>query len=296
MSIVGRQAHKSTNHSRKSPRKTGRSSSYNRKKQSGFMRLFSRCPRWVMWLLGGGLALAYVLFLLQVVLHFSMPWKALYGDVPEPGGYQVRGIDISHYQRRINWEELRETKIQGHPVRFVIIKATEGSALFDETFNDNFHKAQQFGFIRGAYHFFLPAVDAAQQAHFFLRQAHLLPGDLPPVLDIEKDNGKSIQDIQAGAREWLRIVGNHYGVKPIIYTNYGFKLKYLNTPEFDSYPFWIAHYYKDELEYKGDWVMWQYTDCGKVGGIKGDVDCNVFNGSFDELVGLCITDEQYPVK
>lgn len=297
MSIAGRTPRKSNRTAaRNVPRKHSSSSSYKRKKSNGFLRFLSRFPRWVLWLLGSLLAACYVIFILQIVLHFSMPWRAMYGDVPEPDGYQIRGVDISHYQRHIDWEKLRNAKLQGHPVRFVIIKATEGLAIFDNTFNDNFHKAQKYGFVRGAYHFFIPASDAKGQADFFLSQAHLMPGDLPPVLDVEKSGGLSAEELQKGVREWLRIVGNHYGTKPIIYTNYAFKLKYLNTPEFNEYPFWIAHYYKDELDYKGDWVMWQYTDCGRVDGITSDVDCNVFNGSLSQLLHLCITEEQYPVR
>lgn len=242
------------------------------------------------------MALAYIVFVLQVVLHFSLPWRAQYGEVPEPGGYQVCGIDISHYQRKVNWEELRESRLQGHALSFVIIKATEGSAIFDSHFNDNFNKARQYGFIRGVYHFYIPGNNAAKQANYFLSQAHLMPGDLPPVLDVEKSGGLSPQELQKGVREWLRIVGNHYGVKPIIYTNYSFKLKYLNTKEFDEYPLWIAHYYKEELEYEGKWAFWQYTDCGHVLGIYGVVDCNVFNGTKEELQDLCITKEQFPIN
>lgn len=296
MSIAGRNPRKSTRKPAKpAPKKRSSQSAYRRKKPNGFLRFLSRFPSWVLWLFGTLIALCYVFFILQVVLHFSMPWRAMYGDVPEPDGYGVRGVDISHYQTNINWTDLRDGRLQGHPVRFVIIKATEGAAIFDNHFNDNFHKAHRYGFIRGAYHFYIPATDAAAQARFFLSQAHLMPGDLPPVLDVEKSGGLSVTELQKGVREWLRIVGNHYGTKPIIYTNYAFKLKYLNTPEFDAYPFWIAHYYKDELDYKGDWVMWQYTDCGHVAGIDGNVDCNVFNGSLDKLIGLCITEEQYPV-
>lgn len=296
MSIVGRQARKSTKTTAARRKPVRRGSSYNRNKPGWFVRFLSRFPRWTIWLFGGLLAIGYIIFILQVVLHFSMPWRAMYGDVPEPGGYQIRGVDISHYQRKINWVELKSAKIQDHPVRFVIIKATEGAAIFDKTFNDNFFKAHLYGFVRGAYHFYVPATEAKKQAEFFLSQVHLQPGDLPPVLDVEKSGGLSVEELQNSVREWLTIVGSQYGVKPIIYTNYAFKLKYLNTPEFDSYPFWIAHYYKEELEYKGDWVMWQYTDCGHVDGIVGDVDCNVYNGGFDDLLNLCISEEQYPVN
>jgi lysozyme len=46
------------------------------------------------------------------------------------------------------------------------------------------------------------------------------------------------------------------------------------------------------LEYKGKWNFWQHTDCGKVTGIKGNVDCNIFNGSFEDLMNLTIPEQE----
>ena len=92
-------------------------------------------------------------------------WRALYGDVSYPEGYEIHGIDISHHQGHIDWEELkdngmidwerlRNAMIKKAPVRFVFIKSTEGSNLIDENFKDNFYQAREYGFIRGAYHFY----------------------------------------------------------------------------------------------------------------------------------------------
>lgn len=229
-------------------------------------------------------AIAYIgLFYYFFVGPYSFRWKAIYGEPTYPEGYNVRGIDISHYQTDIKWEKLRNASINNDPVRFVIIKATEGQELYDDDFNDNFFRAKENDFIRGAYHFFVPGVDAAKQAKFYLHQVHLQPGDLPPVLDIEKDGKLPKKQLQKDVKKWLDIVEEEYGVKPILYTSYKFKKEILDDPVFDEYPYWIAHYYINKLEYKGDWVMWQHTDCGKVDGIKGFVDCNIFNGTVKDL-------------
>ena len=90
------------------------------------------------------------------------------------------------------------------------------------------------------------------------------------------------------SRTWLHIVEDRYHVKPIIYTYYKFKKQYLDTPVFDDYPYWIAHYYVDKIEYQGEWKFWQHTDAGKLPGIKGYVDFNIYNGSFYDLKRLCI--------
>ena len=99
---------------------------------------------------------------------------------------------------------------------------------------------------------------------------------------------ESVEDFQRDVLTWLHIVEDKYHAKPIIYTYYKFKEQYLSAPVFDDYPYWIAHYYVDKVQYKGKWKFWQHTDVGKLPGIKGYVDFNIYNGSYYELKQLCI--------
>ena len=117
----------------------------------------------------------------------------------------------------------------------------------------------------------------------------LEPGDLPPVLDIEtKPTDISTEEFQQNVLTWLHIIEDKFHVKPIIYTYYKFKDQYLSDSRFDDYPYWIAHYYVDKMEYPGKWLFWQHTDAGKLPGIKGYVDLNIFNGSYYNLTQLLI--------
>lgn len=217
-------------------------------------------------------------------------WRALYGDPKYPEGYEIHGIDISHYQGKIDWEYLHSNAmIAGYPIRFVFMKATEGASRVDPGFKDNFFQAHEYGFIRGAYHFWSNKSSARAQAYFYLENVHLTNGDLPPVLDIEhKPADQSIESFQMDVLTWLHIVEDKYHVKPIIYTYFRFKEQYLNAPVFDDYPYWIAHYYVDKVEYKGEWKFWQHTDAGRLPGIKGNVDLNIYNGSYYDLLQLTI--------
>ena len=250
----------------------------------------SSYPRWAWWLGGVGIIGLYIwVFYHFFVSPFGFRWRALYGDAKNPKGYEIRGIDISHYQGKINWEKLSNAQIEHSPIRFVVIKATEGSTQIDDCFQDNFKNARDYGFIRGAYHFWSNKSSARDQARFFLKKVHLKDGDLPPVLDVEnKPDDMSVEDFQREILTWMHIVEDKYHVKPILYTYYKFKNQYLNTPVFDDYPYWIAHYYVDEIEYEGDWKFWQHTDAGRLPGIKGTVDFNLYNGSFYDLKKLCI--------
>ena len=269
---------------KKTPRRGG---SRGRRRSSSFLQ---RYPRWAWWIGGTAVIVLYVfLFYHFFVGPTGFRWRALYGDAEYPEGYEIHGIDISHYQGKIDWEQLNNAMIKGCPVRFVIIKSTEGSSRLDENFRENFNQARDFGFIRGVYHFWSNKSTAREQAYYFLDQVHLTDGDLPPVLDIEhKPADKSVEDFQRDVLTWLHIVEDKYHVKPIIYTYYKFKEQYLSAPVFEDYPYWIAHYYVDKVQYKGKWKFWQHTDVGKLPGIKGYVDFNIYNGSYYELKQLCI--------
>ena len=269
---------------KKTPRRGG---SRGRRRSSSFLQ---RYPRWAWWIGGTAVIVLYVfLFYHFFVGPTGFRWRALYGDAEYPEGYEIHGIDISHYQGKIDWEQLKNAMIKGYPVRFVIIKSTEGSSRLDENFRENFNQARDFGFIRGVYHFWSNKSTAREQAYYFLDQVHLTDGDLPPVLDIEhKPADKSVEDFQRDVLTWLHIVEDKYHAKPIIYTYYKFKEQYLSAPVFDDYPYWIAHYYVDKVQYKGKWKFWQHTDVGKLPGIKGYVDFNIYNGSYYELKQLCI--------
>lgn len=223
-----------------------------------------------------------------LVAPHVLRWKGIYSDVAHPNGYSIRGLDISKYQGNINWRKLRHGKIGKDPVSFVFVKATEGASLVDKKFGRNFHEAREHGIIRGAYHYFVPGVPAQKQAENFLKNVALETGDLPPVLDIEVIGSLSPEELRHQALLWLNIMEKKYNTTPILYTYHKFKQKYLNTPEFQKYPYWIAHYYVDSLTYKGEWKFWQYTDRGSINGIKGDVDFNSFNGSMYSLQQLTI--------
>ena len=265
-------------------------SPFRKKRPNIIIRLLQKLPSWAWWAGGVMIVLAYVWFFYYFFVGpFGFRWRALYGDVTYPEGYEIHGIDISHYQGEIDWEELRDKgKIKDSPIRFIMIKATEGSTQIDPMFKSNFHQSREHGFTRGAYHFWSNKSSGREQAEHFIRNVKLAEGDLPPVLDVEnKPKAQTKEEFQESVLTWLRLVEQRYKVKPIIYTYYKFKMQYLEDSVFNEYPYWIAHYYVDKVEYKGEWKFWQHTDCGKLPGIKGYVDFNIYNGSYYDL--RCLT-------
>ena len=280
---------KKRKYSRTSPKKKGVSCRSARGKK----RVLRDTPRWVYILL-------YVLIILVFssgfyyffIRPYAYRWRPCSNEreygVCMPAGYEIHGIDISHYQGIVDWEKLKQSQSPYYPIHFVFVKATEGGDLNDDAFKQNFEAARKHGFVRGAYHFYNPATSASKQADFFINTVHLDAGDLPPVLDVELTGKRKPDVLKREVKTWLDKVEKHYRVKPIIYASYKFKTRYLDDPIFDSYPYWIAHYYVDSVKYEGKWQFWQHTDVGSISGIDEDVDLNVFNGTLEDLQDMTI--------
>jgi lysozyme len=92
---------------------------------------------------------------------------------------RARGIDVSHYQGKIDWHQVADRAIN-----FAFIKATDGSKFVDPLLQENWVSSREAGILRGAYHFFRANQDPAQQAEHYLSST---PGlaELPAVLDFE---------------------------------------------------------------------------------------------------------------
>ncbi len=205
-----------------------------------------------------------------------------------PTNYSIHGIDVSKYQDIINWESVRAMEIESIKIGFAFIKATEGNGNKDRYFNRNWKKAKEAGVTRGAYHFFLATKSGRIQAENFIENVSLESGDLPPVLDVEQSYGVSEIKLRERVKEFLQVIENHYGIRPVIYTNVDFYKQYLEEG-FDDYPLWVAHYLqKERPRIYRPWQFWQHSETGRVNGIYSRVDFNVFNGDSSEFRKMLI--------
>ncbi|TAF94543.1 MAG: glycoside hydrolase [Cytophagia bacterium] len=238
-------------------------------------------PRWI-WLvalgicaaLGSGLWYWKILNINQWV-HVSQL------GIRMPLRYTTHGIDVSHHNDNINWDKLRQMRFEDLRLQFVFVKATEGTSLIDTDFGRNWQQADAVGLYRGAYHFYVPWKNPAPQAANFIKTVKLKKGDLPPVLDFEiGTNAFSREQVIKNLKMWLVLVENHYGVRPIIYTNADFYKRYIKD-NLDQYPLWIADYSRHTLDRydSANILFWQHSQTGWVSGVRTPVDYNVFLGS-----------------
>ncbi|NBB77262.1 MAG: hypothetical protein GVY02_07775 [Bacteroidetes bacterium] len=200
----------------------------------------------------------------------------------EAGHY---GLDVSHWQKTIDWSKVQnDTTNAGFD--FFIIKATQGASNQDPNFTTNWRAARQSAAILGAYHYFIIDDDPKDQAKNFISSVSLDSGDFPPIVDVERSCRSctalenNIQSVITNLQLLLNTLEQHYGVKPMIYTDYDLFELYFKEA-FSSYSFWIAKYSKTppadfDSQGSGDphISIWQFTDDGHVSGIVGDVSLN----------------------
>lgn len=192
-------------------------------------------------------------------------------------GFKSHGIDVSHYQGEIDWDEL--LKNSSVKIAFVFCKATEGTQILDERWRRNRKMLRERKVAVGAYHYFRPDIDATLQARFFLEHYHPKQNDLPPVIDVEDEIDDPIS-LRNNVKRWMDIVEKKTGKRPIIYTNF-YMFSKIFEAHFRDYKFWIANYSDNPERMKDDRIIyWQYSDQGRVPGIKGKIDLNMSKVAF----------------
>lgn len=200
---------------------------------------------------------------------------------------RLTGIDVSHFQGHVDWQAVKAAGCV-----FAFAKATEGTGVTDPYFAANWAGMKAAGLLRGAYHFYRAQLPAEQQAAHFLSTVQFEPGDLPPVIDIELNDGVTGQPLVGGVQTWLDAVEPVAGATPILYTNTSFWNAHFNN-QFGAYPLWVAHYTSAPTPAPlpngwPDWTFWQYSQSLHIDGVNGAADHDYFNGTAADLQALTV--------
>nr|WP_258398990.1 glycoside hydrolase family 25 protein [Brevibacillus laterosporus] len=128
----------------------------------------------------------------------------------------------------------------------------------------------------------LPILIPQAQANHFLTTIQGLPLDFPVVLDIETTKGLKAPQITTFCLAFLTHIKARTDKTPILYTGASFAKTHLGK-ELAGFPLWVAHYGTNQPMGNPTWSRWavfQHSDCGKVAGIKGNVDMNGMEKDF----------------
>ena len=195
---------------------------------------------------------------------------------PDPQ-FNIRGMDASHHQGQINWRNISPKNMQ-----FVYLKASEGGDYTDPRFQENWLSAREQGLRVGAYHVFRLCRDGKVQADNFIHTVPKKSNSLPPVLDLEYDSACLAQLQKDQLLKQIQVMHDrlqqHYGKTPIFYTTPNFYHMIL-MDSFQKTPIWIRSYQAQPQLKDRKWLLWQYSNQGKISGINTAVDLNVFQGN-----------------
>lgn len=195
--------------------------------------------------------------------------------IPPSGGRQYRGIDISEFQGEIDFEEVRRSGIEA-----VYIRVGAGEYT-DEYFAENYERARAAGLKIGFYHYVTArSVDEGRrQARFFASLAAGREPDMRLAMDFEYFGSLSVSQINAISEAYLDELTALTKRGAVIYSDLSNARNIFSRALAEKYPLWAAQYGADEPSANGKWREWvgfQYTDEGRVGGIYGNVDRNIF--------------------
>lgn len=203
--------------------------------------------------------------------------------------YFVKGIDVSHHNPILNWDNVME---QG--ISFAYMKATEGNSHIDRNYRFNYELARKSNIKVGSYHFYTFALSGREQARHFLRIAQFNTGDLFPAIDVEHSPAnpysKDAKYVEMVIQE-LKVLENelyqHFGIHPVIYTNRDCYKLYIKG-NFPENLIWMCDLHREPSKDMENWRIWQFSHKGEIPGIDGNVDLNYYRYTFEEFKELLL--------
>lgn len=200
----------------------------------------------------------------------------------------LTGIDVSSYQGTINWWAVKQNGID-----FAILKIIRKDLNPDKEFEENWKNCEAYGMkVQGVYND--SYATTVSKAQFAAERVLIILGNRKPMvwMDVEdavmKNLGKNLIPIINAYGKVITDAGLPFGV----YTGESFYKTYIKPYGGVSYPMWIARYGKNngkcDVKYQPqvpNMVGWQYTSKGRVGGIAGNVDMNVWYKELEAVQG-----------
>ncbi len=210
------------------------------------------------------------------------------------------GIDVSSYQGTIDWAKVKKDGIE-----FAMLRAgfrgwgtsddgVNGKLVQDTKFDENAKNAIKNGIPIGAY-FFSQAIneeEAIEEAKFVVSIIKDYKITYPVVIDVEysgapNNTGRADKVSKEMRTKICKAFADYIkkaGYTPMIYADKNFATNNLDMSKLSGYSFWLAHYtgatqdnpLDKPSNYSGKFKMWQYTSSGKVNGVNGNTDMNIW--------------------
>lgn len=186
------------------------------------------------------------------------------------------GIDVSHHNGIINWEEVKSQ------IDFAILKLGnigDGNKFWvDSYFERNYESCKNLGIPIGVYIYSytnqIENIDDCARATLEYLSGRKL--ELPIYIDMEdKEIAPEGKEKLTNLVITFNTIIEQGGYWAGVYANRNWYDNYLNKDIIkEKYTTWIATYTSGTDKYKGEYDIWQNSSKGKINGINGNVDTN----------------------
>lgn len=200
------------------------------------------------------------------------------------------GIDVSKWNKTIDWEKVKEDGIEFAIIRCGYRGASSGALVLDPMYEANIKGAIEAGIPVGIY-FFTQAtseIEAIEEASMVIRLIEDYDVDYPVFLDSESAGGSGradkldIEERTAYHKAFLETIASA-GYEAGIYASKNWLNNRLDMTQISQYKVWMAEY-ADVPTYDQYYDMWQYTSKGSVDGIETRVDLNLSYMNIDTSI------------
>ena len=190
------------------------------------------------------------------------------------------GIDVSQYQKKIDWEKVADAGVKFAMIRVGYRGNDVGGLFEDKYFKKNIKGALKNGIKVGVYFYSQAASvdEAIEEAEFVVKRIKKYDVTFPVAFDMELSEPSRIADLDAHEKTvitdaFCQIISQN-GYTPVVYGSPSWMMGQVELKNLTAYDTWLAHY-TDETPYPFEYIMWQYSDEGKVKGIKKKVDLDI---------------------
>ncbi len=235
----------------------------------------------------------------------GMPWRPGFSAVPKPTlvpnpydasdfvfadgfmtfleGETVAGIDVSYFQKEIDWQQVVDFGIDFVIVRLGYRGYETGNLVEDNMARKNLQNAKAAGLQVGAYFYSqaINAQEAAEEAAFVLEILDGFQLDLPVAYDWEYVSEEArTADMDEPTLTACTIAFCDAilagGYEAMVYFNPAMADHMLDmfALQDKGYPLWLAHF-SEEMTFPHKIWLWQYSYTGQVPGVPGNVDLNI---------------------
>lgn len=228
-----------------------------------------------------------------------------YIDTPTTLSYPSIGVDVSSYQKNINYLLLRQNGI-----KYAILKIIRKDGNVDTMFETHYKGFIDVGVPIMAVYNYSYATSVEQAEKDAKKVLAILAGrQIPVCLDVEDQTQKNLGHKLADIINAYQAVIESAGLDFLLYTGMSFYNTYIRPyrQDMNCNNIWIARYYAGNERFNGttfpnenskpdigeDIIGWQYSSSGKITGYSGRLDMNVWyrNIHSDETKAIIIANK-----